>query len=98
MFFTMIVWHSIGEQNLSNEAYQISPDTFAERTEAMVEKFQVREEGDTGVPVVHPPAETDIYMLARTYEWWPRQWTCSMVSRCNRPTSTSRFTPAMSWL
>jgi cytochrome c oxidase subunit 2 len=37
----------------------------------MVEKYQVREEGDTGVPVVHPPAETDVYMLARTYEWWP---------------------------
>jgi cytochrome c oxidase subunit 2 len=71
MFFTMIVWHSIGDQNLSNEAYRISPEKFAERTEAMVEKFQVREEGDSGRPVVHPPAESDVYMLGRTYEWWP---------------------------
>ena len=61
MFFTMIVWHSIGEQNLSNEAYQISPDKFAERTEAMVEKYQVREEGDSGRPVVHPPPESEVY-------------------------------------
>lgn len=71
MFGTMIVWHMIGEQNLSNEAYQIDPDVFTERTEAMVEQYTVREEGDTGIPVVHPPAGSDIYMIARLWEWWP---------------------------
>ncbi len=71
MFFTMIVWHVIGEQNLSNEAYRILPDVYQERTEAMVAQYQVREEGNTGIPVVHPPAGTDIYMMARLWEWWP---------------------------
>jgi len=71
MFFMMPYWHINGEQNLSNEAYKIRPEVYAERTEAMAEKYKVREEGDTGVPVVHPPAGSDVYMLARLWEWWP---------------------------
>ena len=71
MFFMMPYWHIVGEQNLNNEAYRIKPDVFAERTEAMVDKYTVREEGDTGVPVVRPPAGSDIYMLARLWEWYP---------------------------
>ena len=60
MFGMMIYWHLEGQQNLSNEAYRISPDAFAEKTE-----------GDTGYPVVHPPPGGDVYMLARLWEWWP---------------------------
>jgi len=71
MFGAMVVWHFIGEQNLSNEAYRIEPDRFAERTQKMVDKFKVREEGKTGIPVVHPPAGSDVYILARLWEWWP---------------------------
>lgn len=71
MFFMMIYWHAVGEQNLSNEAYRIDPEIFAERTEAMVEKYTVREQGETGIPVVHPPPGSDVYLIARTWEWWP---------------------------
>lgn len=71
MFFMMPYWHVNGDQNLSNEAYKIRPEVFAERTEAMAAKYTVREEGDTGVPVVRPPAGSDVYMLGRLWEWWP---------------------------
>ncbi len=71
MFATMIVWHVVGKQNLANEAYRIAPETFMARTEAFAEKFKVREEGKTGVPIVRPPAGADIYMLGRLWEWWP---------------------------
>lgn len=71
LFFMMPYWHINGDQNISAEAYKIKPDVFAERTEAFAEKYTVREEGDTGVPVVHPPAGSDIYMYARLWEWWP---------------------------
>jgi cytochrome c oxidase subunit II len=71
MFFTMIYWHFSGLQNLSNEAYRIFPDVFAERTEAMAEKYTVRTETNLEIPVVHPKPGTDIYMLARLWEWWP---------------------------
>lgn len=71
MFGTMIVWHVTGEQNLSNEAYRIDPEVFSERTEAMAQKYKVREEGETGVPVVRPPPGSEVYMLGRLWEWWP---------------------------
>lgn len=71
MFFTMIYWHFAGSQNLSNEAYRITPDAYAKKAEAMTAKYKVREEGKTGIPVVHPPAGSDVYLIARLWEWWP---------------------------
>jgi cytochrome c oxidase subunit 2 len=71
MFAVMIYWHINGEQNLSNEAYKVNPETYGEKVEAEAEKYTVREEGDTGIPVVHPPAGSDVYMLGRLWEWWP---------------------------
>ena len=71
MFFAMIYWHFEGEQNLSNEAYKIDAEAFAAKSEAMAEAYTVREEGDTGIPVVHPPAGSDVYLIARLWEWWP---------------------------
>jgi cytochrome c oxidase subunit 2 len=71
MFFTMIFWHMTGEQNLSNEAYRVDPDEFGQRVESFAEQYTVREEGETGLPVVRPPAGGDAYMLGRLWEWWP---------------------------
>lgn len=71
MFFMMIYWHIEGKQNLSNEAYRIDPGVFEQRTTDFAEKYKVREDGNTGYPVVKPPAGGDVYMLARLWEWWP---------------------------
>jgi cytochrome c oxidase subunit 2 len=71
MFGAMIWWHIYGQQNLSNEAYRIDPAVFAERAEAMADQYTVREEGETGIPVVHPPPGGDAYLIARLWEWWP---------------------------
>ena len=35
----------------------------------MVESHQVREE--SGFPVVHPPPGSDVYLIARLWQWWP---------------------------
>ena len=71
MFGTMVVWHFKGEQNLSNEAYRITPEAYEAKAEAMIQKFKVREEGNTGIPVVHPPAGSDVYLIARLWQWTP---------------------------
>lgn len=71
MFATMIAWHVYGSQNLSNEAYRTTPEAYLAKAEAMVEQYQVREDGTTGIPVVHPPAGSDVYLVARMWEWWP---------------------------
>jgi len=69
MFFMMIYWHAEGKQNLSNEAYRITPEAFFAKAQAMVSAHQVREEG--GFPVVKPPPGSDVYMLGRLWQWWP---------------------------
>ena len=61
--------HGAGEQNLSNEAYKIKPEQFAQKTQAMIEQHQVRVEN--GFPVVRPPAGSDVYLTARLFNWWP---------------------------
>lgn len=69
MFGMMIYWHAEGEQNLSNEAYRTKPEVFAEKANAMVDEYTVREEA--GFPVVHPPPGSEVYLIARLWQWWP---------------------------
>ena len=70
MFSTMIWWHIYGEQNLSNESYRILPEVYAERVEAMIEEYQVRED-EFGMPIVRPPVGADVYLQARLWDWSP---------------------------
>jgi len=69
MFFMMVYWHTIGEQNLSSEAYRITAERFQEHTQAMIDKYKVREE--SGYPVVKPPPGSDVYLLAQRWSWSP---------------------------
>jgi len=69
MFFMMIYWHGAGQQNLSNEAYRITPEAYGLKAQAMVDQYTVRDEG--GYPVVHPPVGSDVYLIARLWQWWP---------------------------
>ena len=69
MFFMMPYWHIYGKQNLSNEAYQTTPARFQAKVDAMVEKYKVGEEA--GIPIVRPPAGSDVYMLGRLWQWYP---------------------------
>jgi cytochrome c oxidase subunit II len=71
LFFMMPYWHVFGKQNLSNEAYRISAEKFTQKTQEMVDKYTVRTETDQKIPVVHPPSGSDIYLLARLWQWWP---------------------------
>jgi cytochrome c oxidase subunit 2 len=69
MFFFMIAWHFIGQQNLSPETYRISPSAYEKKVDDFAQKYKVREV--EGVPVVRAPAGEDIYMLGRLWQWWP---------------------------
>jgi len=69
MFFMMIYWHGAGEQNLSSEAYKIKPQAFSQKTQVMIDQYTVRQEG--GFPVVRPPPGSDVYLIARLWQWWP---------------------------
>ena len=72
MFFMMPYWHIYGQQNLANEAYRAKPEDFARKTEEMIAKHKVREEGgDLKIPVVRPPAGSDVYLIAQLWRWHP---------------------------
>ncbi len=71
MFFMMPAWHVYGKQNLSNEAYKTSPMKFMAKVQAMVDQHTVRKETNQQIPVVHPPAGSDVYLLGRLWQWWP---------------------------
>jgi cytochrome c oxidase subunit 2 len=71
MFFMMPYWHVYGKQNLSSETYRTTPEMFAKKAQAMVDKYKVREETAENIPVVAPPAGSDVYLVARLWAWWP---------------------------
>lgn len=71
MFAMMPYWHIVGKQNLSNEAYQTTPEMHEKKVQAMVDQYTVRKETDREYPVVAPPAGSDVYLLARLWEWFP---------------------------
>ena len=75
MFFMMIYWHIAGNQNLSNEAYRIDPAVYTQHTQAMVDKYTVGKrtarQGGREIPIVAPPPGSDVYLIARLWEWWP---------------------------
>ena len=71
LFFMMVGWHIWGKQNLSTETYRTTPDRYMPKTQAMVDKYTVRTETDEKIPVVAPPAGSDVYLLGRLWAFWP---------------------------
>ncbi|MEI6413680.1 MAG: cytochrome C oxidase subunit II [Pseudomonadota bacterium] len=71
MFAMMPLWHIYGRQNLTSESYRVSPEAYAAKAQEMVSKYTVRTETARNYPVVHPPAGSDVYLVARLWEWWP---------------------------
>jgi cytochrome c oxidase subunit II len=71
MFFMMPYWHVTGKQNVSNEAYRTTPEVFAKKAQAVVDQYTVRTETEQNIPVVHPPVGSDVFLIARLWQWWP---------------------------
>ena len=71
MFFMMVGWHIYGKQNLATETYKVNPEDFAKRAEAFANQHTVRTETDQNIPVVAAPEGSDVYMIARLWNFWP---------------------------
>lgn len=71
MFAMMVGWHIYGKQNLSTETYKTTPDLYSKKAQAMVDKYTVRTETEANIPVVAPPEGSDVYMIARLWNFWP---------------------------
>ena len=71
MFAMMVGWHIWGHQNLSTETYRTTPDVYAAKAQAIVDKYTVRTETEDKIPVVAPPPGSDVYLIARLWNFWP---------------------------
>lgn len=71
MTLMMPYWHIYGNQNLSSEAYRTTPQAYLEKAQAVVDEYTIRTEGQFNKPVVKPPIGSDIYLVARLWDWWP---------------------------
>lgn len=71
MTFMMPYWHVTGNQNLSTETYRTTPEAFLAKAQKMVDQYTVRKDGPRQTPVVKPPAGSDVYLVARLWDWWP---------------------------
>jgi len=69
LFAMMPFWHLKGGQNASGTRARVEPSAYMARVDQFVKDYQVGEE--MGVPVVQPPPGSDIYMLARMWQWYP---------------------------
>lgn len=71
MFFMMPYWHVFGKQNLAHAAVKTTPDAYMKKAEEGVAKWKIREESDLKIPVIAPPPDSEVYLVARLWSWWP---------------------------
>ncbi|MBA3854381.1 MAG: cytochrome c oxidase subunit II [Gemmatimonas sp.] len=69
LFAMMPLWHWKGGQNPSGIRRRVDPQAFYARTVAFATQHQIGD--DRGVPIVAPPAGSDIYLTAMAYQWYP---------------------------
>ncbi|MDH5397455.1 MAG: hypothetical protein OEX02_04870 [Cyclobacteriaceae bacterium] len=69
MFFWMILWHVYGKQNPSSITYTTTTAEFTQLHQAFSDKYKIGE--DNNLPVVMPPAESDVFLLGQMWSWSP---------------------------
>jgi len=69
LFAMMPLWHFKGGQNPSGIRGKVTPADYVSRVERFVKEYKVGEE--KGIPIVEPPAGSDIYMLGKMWSWYP---------------------------
>jgi cytochrome c oxidase subunit II len=71
VFLTLMMplWYFLGKQNVPTETYRVTREQFAAQVNEFVTAYQIGEEN--GIPVVAPPPDSDIYLRASTWQWYP---------------------------
>lgn len=69
LFAMMPLWHLKGGQNPAGVRSRVDPNAYRERVERFIADYQVGT--DKGIPVVAPPAGSDIYLRGMMWQWAP---------------------------
>lgn len=65
----MPLWFFIGRQNVPARTYRVTPNQYWQQAQAFIQEYQVGTE--RGLPVVEPPPGSDVYLVARMWQWSP---------------------------
>lgn len=65
----MPLWFFLGRQNVPATTYRVTAEQYQRQVDAFIRQYQV--DTQNGFPVVEPPPGSDIYMLARMWQWTP---------------------------
>jgi cytochrome c oxidase subunit 2 len=69
LFAMMPLWHWKGGQNPSGIRTRVEPKAFYARTVRFAQQYKVGD--DRGLPIVAPPAGSDVYLVGLTFQWYP---------------------------
>ena len=69
LFAMMPLWHWKGGQNASGIRSRVDAADYRTRVDEFVAEYKVGELN--GLPVVEPPAGSDVYLLGRMWSWYP---------------------------
>jgi len=69
MFAFMYIWAGIGQQQVPLETYRLTTAEFQSRSTDFITRYQVGSE--SGIPIVRPPPDSDVYLIARMWQWSP---------------------------
>jgi cytochrome c oxidase subunit 2 len=69
LFAMMPLWHWKGGQNPSGIRSRTTRDAYMNRVMEFISQYQVGE--DKGLPIVAPPAGSDVYLAAMAFQWMP---------------------------
>jgi cytochrome c oxidase subunit 2 len=69
LFAMMPFWHLRGGQNPSGIRARVEPDAYRARVAQFIQDYQV--DVENGIPVVAPPAGSDVYLMGQMWQWSP---------------------------
>ena len=69
LFAMMPLWHLKGAQNPSGIRYRVDPNAYARRANEFIRTYRVGVDG--AIPIVEPPAGSDVYLIGRMWAWEP---------------------------
>lgn len=69
LFAMMPFWHFRGGQNPTGIRAKVDPADYRARVQEFIADYQVGTEN--GIPVVAPPAGSDVYLMGQMWQWVP---------------------------
>lgn len=65
----MPLWFIYGRQNVPTVTFRTTPAEYQAAVDDFVSQYEIGREN--GIPIVAPPPGSDVYIMARQWQWYP---------------------------